>query len=239
MSYVQGELESARTALTRALALARGGGDVEMMAQSEIVLGHVERSAGNFDAARDRFARCLAHFQSLAIPWATGNALAGMAAIALATGDTREAERLVDEATSSLQHAGPWFLHLGLYVRAILAVRRGKPDEAIAVMRESLKYVRELQDRFAFVYALVPLAAAAVLRGDDAWGARILGVRDAITERTGTTVVDKSVHDLRDRAESEVRARLGPDRWEHAYAAGRVTSIDSLIKDIDRTVGKG
>ena len=52
------------------------------------------------------------------------------------------------------------------------------------------------------------LAAAAVLRGDDAWGARILGARDAITERTGTTVVDKSVHDLRDQAESEVRARL-------------------------------
>ena len=103
-------------------------------------------------------------------------------------------------------------------------------------MRESLTYVRKLDDKFAFVYALVPLAAAAVLRGDHAWGARILGVRDAITERTGTTVVDQSVHDLRDRAEAEVRARLGPDRWERAYAAGRVTSIDALIKDIDRTV---
>src|SRR5262249_6627700 len=68
MWYVQGELESARTALTRALALARDGGDVDMMAHSEIVLGHVERSAGNFDAARERFARCLEHFQSLAIP---------------------------------------------------------------------------------------------------------------------------------------------------------------------------
>lgn len=239
MSYVQGELESARTALTRARALARDGDDVGMMAHSEIVLGHVERSAGNFDAARERFTCCLHHFQSLAIPWATGNALAGMAAIALATGDTREAERLVDQATSSLQGAGPWFLHLGLYVRAILAVRRGKPDEAITVVRESLTSVRKLQDKFAFVYALVPLAAAAVLRGDDAWGARILGVRDAITERTGTTVVDQSVHDLRDHAESEVRARLGPARWERAYAAGRVTSIDSLLKDIDRMTAAG
>ena len=106
-------------------------------------------------------------------------------------------------------------------------------------MRESLEFVRELQDKFAFVYALVPLAAAAVLRGDDAWGARILAVRDAITERTGTAVVDKSVHDLRDQAEAEVRARLGPDRWERAYAAGRVASIDSLIEDIDRTLGEG
>ena len=91
----------------------------------------------------------------------------------------------------------------------------------------------ELHDKFAFVYALVPLAAAAVLKGDDAWAARILGARDAVTERTGATVVDKWVHDLREQAEREVRARLGPDRWARAYAAGRVTSIDSLIKDID------
>jgi hypothetical protein len=31
-----------------------------------------------------------------------------------------------------------------------------------------------------------------------------------------------------------VRARLGPDRWGRAYAAGRVTSIDVLLKDIER-----
>ena len=233
MWYVQGELERARTGLTRAVTLAQGAGDVDMVAQAEIVLGHVERSAGNFNAAGDRFAHSAERFQALAIPWGIGNALSGMAAVALATGDMHEAERLFDEATSSLQHAGPWFLHLGLYVRAILAVRRGNPDEAIAVMRESLTHVRALHDKFAFVYALVPLAAAAVLKGDDAWAARILGSRDAVTERTGTTVVDKSVHDLREQAEREARARLGPDRWGRAYAAGRVTSIDSLLKDID------
>ena len=158
-----------------------------------------------------------------------------MAAVALATGDAGQAERLLDEATSVLRHAGPWFLTWALYVRAVLAVRRGNADEAIALVRESLTRIRELHDKFAFVYALVPLAAAAVLKGDDAWAARILGARDAVTERTGATVVDKSVHDLREQAEREARARLGPDRWAQAYAAGRRTSIDSLMKDIDRT----
>ena len=81
----------------------------------------------------------------------------------------------------------------GRYLRAILAVRRGNADEAIALMRESLTRIGELRDKFAFVYALVPLAAAAVLKGDDAWAARILGARDAVTERTGATVVDNSV----------------------------------------------
>ena len=104
---------------------------------------------------------------------------------------------------------------------------------AIALVRESLTRIRELHDKFAFVHALVPLAAAAALKGDDAWAARILGARDAVTERTGATVVDKSVHDLREQAEREARARLGPDRWAQAYAAGRRTSIDALLKDID------
>jgi ATP/maltotriose-dependent transcriptional regulator MalT len=161
-----------------------------------------------------------------------------MAGGPLATGDIDQAERLLDEATSVLRHAGPWFLNLPLYIRAILAVRRGNPDEAIALVRETLTRSRELHDKFAFVFALVPLAAAAALKGDDAWAARTLGIRDAVTERTGASAVDKSVHALREQTEREVRARLGPDRWARAYAAGRRASIDALLKDIDRVVAK-
>ena len=97
--------------------------------------------------------------------------------------------------------------------------------------------IRDLQDKLAFVYALVPLAAAAALKGDDAWAARILGARAAVTDRTGATVVDKSVDDLREQAEQEVRARLGPAPWARAYEAGRKTSIDALLKDIDSARG--
>ena len=106
-----------------------------------------------------------------------------MAAVVLATGDAAHAERLLDEATSVLRHAAPWFLSWTLYLRAFLAVQRGNAHEAIALVRESLTYIRQLHDKFAFVYAMVPLAAAAALKGDDAWAARILGARDAVTER--------------------------------------------------------
>ena len=106
----------------------------------------------------------------------------------------------------------------------------------MALVRDNLTRIRELQDKFAFVYALIALAAAAALKGDDAWAARILGAGDAITERTGAMVVDKSVQDVSQRVEREVRARLGPDRWTRAYSAGRSASIDSLMKDIDRVL---
>jgi hypothetical protein len=83
------------------------------------------------------------------------------------------------------------------------------------------------------VGALRLLAVAAVLKGDATWAARILGARDAVIEHTGTAFVDRSVHALAERAERDVRARLGPDLWARAYAAGRGASIDSLLQDIE------
>ena len=238
MRYTQGDLECARTGLTRAVALAHAACDLQMVAEASHVLGHVELAARNIDAARDLFASSLDAFRTLAIPWGTGSALSGLAWVALVTGDVGEVERLLDKATVEVRIAGPWFLSAVSYLRAILAVRRGNADDAIGLMRESLTRIGALRDKFAFVYALVPLAAAAVLKGDDAWAARILGAREAVTERTGATIVDTSVDDLRVQAEREVRDRLGPHQWARAYAAGRTMSIDTLLKDIERVVQK-
>jgi predicted ATPase len=236
MWWTQGEPGRARVGLDRVLTLARDLGDAETIAQAQHIFGHVEHALGNVEAARDQFTRSIEGFRALSISSGTGNALSGMAVLTLANGDADQAERLLDEAAAVLRHAGPWFLTWTLYVRGILAVRCGKADAAIALMGESLTRIRALHDKFAFVYALVPLAAAAVRKNDDAWAARILGARDAVTERTGVTVVDKSVRDLQEESERVARARLGPDRWALAYAAGRRASIDSLMEDIDRVV---
>jgi predicted ATPase/DNA-binding XRE family transcriptional regulator len=233
MGYTQGELGRGRSAVTRALELARNTGDFVMIARGENLLGDIEHSIGNAEAAREHFARGIDGFRALALPWGLGNSLTGMAAVVIATGDLAHAERLLDEATLVLRHSAPWFLSWTLYLRAFLAVRRENPREAIAFVRESLTSIRQLHDSFAFVHALVPLAAAAVLERNDLWAARILGARDAVIERTGVTVVDTSVRELKEQAEREARARLGADRWTRAYAAGRRASIDSLLKDID------
>jgi tetratricopeptide (TPR) repeat protein len=233
--YTQGELERARTGLARALELSRAA-DMDAAVRLEDLFARIEHACGNFNAARDRFAVAVEGFRSRAIPWGHGNALSGMASVALATGDAVQAERLLDEAMPVFRQAGPWFLTWGLYLRAIVAVRRGNADEAIALVRESLTFIRDLQDKYAFAYTLVPLVAAAVLKGDDAWAARILGARDSVSERTGATVVLKLVHDLQEQSQREVRARLGPDRWAVAYGAGRRTTFDALLKDIDHVL---
>ena len=237
--YTQGELERARAGLDRALGLADAGDMDAVVRARGSVRAHRTR-LWQFDRRpATRFTVAVEGFRSRAIPWGTGNALSGMASVALATGEAGQAERLLDEAMPLLRQAGPWFLTWALYLRAIVAVRRGNADEAIALVRESLTFIRDLQDKYAFAYTLVPLVAAAVLKGDDAWAARILGARDAVSDRTGATVVLKLVHDLQVQSQREVRARLGPDRWAAAYAAGRRTSFDALLKDIDHVLREG
>ena len=133
MWYTQGELGRARTGLNRALALAHGAGDLQVVAHAENLSGHIEHAEGNDHVARDRFTLSIERYRALAIPWGTGNALNGMAGVALATGDVDQAERLLEEATSVLRHAGPWFLTSALLVRAILcgaAQERGRSDRA-------------------------------------------------------------------------------------------------------------
>jgi hypothetical protein len=237
MRFTQGEHLPARTCVTRALAIDATDRDVSVLGGH--LFGHIEQAAGNMSAASDQFASSLEGFRQLDIPWGIGNALIGKASVSLATGAVEHGEQLLDDATSVLRHAGPWFLNQPLYVRAILSVRRGKADEAIAFVRQSLESSRRLHDRFGLIYALTPLAAAAVLKGDHTWAARILGTRDAVTERIGITTVDRSVLELRERVQRDVSELLGPDRWARAHAAGRSASIDALLKDIDskRRVG--
>jgi predicted ATPase/DNA-binding XRE family transcriptional regulator len=238
MWYGQGALDRAGTALADSLTFAHSAGDTSTVPLAEILLGHVEYAAGNMKRAGERFTNGLEGFRALSIPWGTGNALTGLAGVAFATGDVDQAERLLDEATSTLRQAGPWYFTLTLYVRAMLAVRKNDPDTAIAVVRQSLTLIRALHDKFCFVQAMVPLAASAALKGDDAWAARILGARDAVIERTGVSLVDSRVHDLREHSERDVRLRLGPDRWAEAYSVGRTSSVDAMLKDIDRVLGQ-
>jgi tetratricopeptide (TPR) repeat protein len=233
MCYSQGHLGRAREALTRSVALARDAEDWYLVAQAEHLFGHAELAVGDNAAATARFTSSVDRFRTLGIPWGIGATLTGMAWVALSEGDIPRVERLLHEATAVLRDAGPWFMALVRYLRAILAMHRGDADAAIASMRESLVNIRDVQDKFAFVYALVPLSAAAILKGNDEWAARLLGARDAVTERTGATVVDKAAHAMRAQTERDVRARLGPERWAAAYAAGREASIDTLVKEID------
>ena len=238
MCYALGDLDRARSAGEGSLMLSNGA-DAADIALAESMLGYVELAIGNLPVAHDRFTRARGRYETLGTAWALSNVLGGIAWTALAAGDLDEADRVLDEAAVPASEVGPWFSGIALYVRAVLAIRRGQPDEAVARVGDSLAAIHLLNDRFALVYALVPLAAAAEMLGDDAWAARILGTRDGVTERTGATAVDESVRDLRQRVERDSQARLGPARWALEYENGRNATIDSLLIEIGDRSSRG
>jgi predicted ATPase/DNA-binding XRE family transcriptional regulator len=233
MSYMQCEPRRARERVMRAIALANATGDARLMAAADTMAGHIEHALGNLQSAHDHFARSAGQFLALGIHWSSGSALSGLGGVLLAMGDTDQALRVLDEATAALQGAGPWFLAPVRSYRATLALRRSKPEEAIALMRESLNDIRMLHDKYAYVYALIPLASAVLLEGDAPWAARILGAHDALAERSGFRVAVAVIADLRVRAEQDARKRLGSRRWRQEHAAGRGMSIEELMSDID------
>lgn len=229
--YARGELMRARGAFARVLDLAEREGDVDMCARAEHMLGRIAHGLGDVVEARTRFAGSLDRFRALSTPWGMGAALSGLAWVAFAGGRVGDTARLLDEATRHLHGAGPWFVSSVSYLRAIVEVQRGRADEAIALVRTTMAHIRELHDKFAFVHLMVPLAAAAVIKGDHAWAARVLGALAAVTDRTRTTVVERAVAVLLETTTRTTQARLGPDRWERAFSAGREASIDALLKE--------
>jgi predicted ATPase len=235
MSYSQGELDLGLEALTRGVDLADACGDQDLIGHAEHLRGHVELASGHMETAHARFTRSISVFRQLATPWGIGSSVSGLAWVALASGHQADVEPLLEEASLALVTAGPWFMTLVRYLRSVIAVRRGDADGAIAMVRENLAHIRQLHDMFALVYALVPLTAAAMLKGDDEWAARVLGAHDAFSERSGVTFVDTAAQDLRERAVQDLPARLGAARWATAYAAGRRSSLEQLLDDIDRS----
>lgn len=232
MHYVQGNLEAARTEIADALALAHSAGDVDIIVHAQELAARIEHAVGNPATASQWFAQSIDGYRALGIPWGTANALIGNAVVALSTGNPAQAEGLLDQATPFLERAAPWFTARALVLRAILAVQAGQADKAIALIRDSLVQLRDLRDKYAFVHAMAPLAAAAVIQRKYVWAARIVGASNVVAERAGAAVVPIAVQNLQREAERVVRAQLGPQRWAQAYAVGRTMTIDKLLQEL-------
>ena len=238
MRYAQGDLFLARISANRAVAIADRANDRAIALEARMFSGHVEHALGNARLAAERFTESLAGFRELGLVWAIGHALSGLAWVVVTDGDFDRAESLLDEASVVLASSGPWFMSLGLYLRTVLAVRRGDPDAALVVGRDFLERIRQYQDTFAYTYALLPLAAAAAQKGDDVWVARLIGARDAVRDRTGATIVDPMIQEFLQQPERRARERLGADRWARFYADGRKTSIEAVLNDIDAALAR-
>ena len=109
-----------------------------------------------------------------------------------------------------------------------LAQRRGDHRQAETLYRESLALLVELGDRRRTAACLEGLAAAASTRGEANRAARLFGAADGLRERAGVTLPPP--HRVAHQPHVEAaRARLDPDTFQAAWAAGRAMPLDEAV----------
>ena len=231
MLYSLGELDRAVDVCARTLDVSDDARTIAA-AVAENILGHVSLANGDPDSARSRFISAAGRFKALRRRWGVGNSTGRHCRVSSGCRRPRDRRPLSRRCRRRAVGDRPWFLQIVLYLRALRAIRGNRPDAAIAFIRESLVRIHALHDNFALVYALVPLAAAAELMGDEAWAARILATRDAVTERTGAMAVGRSVRDVQ-TVERAARTDSVNDAGLGSTSAGRSCSLESLLKEVE------
>ena len=177
--------------------------------------------------ATESVALCREHGDSPMLPWA----LQRLGIERHIAGDYSSAAALVEEsletfrATGNLLGVAYALSNLGL-TRHVLGDRRA----AVALYRESLALRRDVGDPWDIAGLLGQLAALALEAGHVEPAARLLGAATGIYETTGTTPQPYEVPQVAS-AETDLRSRLGSERYRMAHTAGRGMPLESILEE--------
>ena len=143
---------------------------------------------------------------------------------ALQAGDIPAARAHLDAAARAMQAIGENSAIVPLNLGWVLR-QEGDPDAARSMFGASLRTARRNGDRAGIGYASLGLACLAADRGDWHQAGQLHGVAQAFLDRAGEPWQDPEARYRRESL-AGVRARLGADQADRAYAEGIAFSID-------------
>ena len=153
--------------------------------------------------------------------------LGGLGWLLRSAGELAEARGILDQALElSRRQGGPYRLPLVLAQRANLALDEGEFAEALALYREALALCREFANRRPVPVCLSGVAAALAGLGQRDDAVRIAAAASRIGEEM---TLWSPADDEDDELSSELRDRLGEERYETLVAEGRALSEEDAI----------
>ena len=149
-------------------------------------LGNYALACGDIDGAARLHREAIALAEEVGFNWARGMAMNGRAMGHRATGELDLAEECAEEARNIYRAAGvPPGEVLALASLGFVAARRGDVEAARLRHDEALALAREMEDQRSIALAYEGLASVAVLEGDGARAATLLGAADALRSQGG------------------------------------------------------
>ncbi|CAA9430836.1 MAG: hypothetical protein AVDCRST_MAG01-01-2927 [uncultured Rubrobacteraceae bacterium] len=230
LSFLRGEPDQAAASALESVAAAREASDPETLAYALGMHGLAALSRGDLDAAEAVLPEALALFRGLGDPQGVSSGLYGLANLALARGDGDEAMRLLGEGEALSREAGNWsMLATCLGTQAISTRLDGDDARTAELLRRSVEIAGMLRDDYNVVFCVTGLAGVAAREGRAERAARLFGVADALSEKTGAGVSWSVLRNLNERDLAVTREMLDSEAFEAAWAEGRAMTLEEAV----------
>jgi predicted ATPase len=224
-----GDIVGAAAVLDDAVERAREAGDRRSLARALSNAAFLVIEVGDFDRARAMFeeAAALARAEGMIPAAALTVILLGYGATV--AGDFELAANRLDEGVAMLEELGDttWTPVAQRYL-ALLALHRGRLDEAEFLLRTGLREERENAPHFP--YWMEDLAAVAGARGEALRAATLWGATDSLFERFGLVPLEESRQVRRLFREPFVE-RAEADAWARGHAMTLQQALDYALTE--------
>jgi non-specific serine/threonine protein kinase len=225
----QGDLEAAGPLLDEAFGLASELGDHHETAMAVAYRGTVLLMQGRVDDALDVFQRALSSDELDDDPLPRALVTVGMAAAVGQRGDVDRAVTWCREAIAiSEACSDEWHKAQALCQLADLLRQRGQEREATEAARRSLQLNRLFSHAVGTAQCFDTLAGIAVLGGDAARAARLLGAADALRQGTDVRLPGLLVEHRADVI-AWGRREIGRGAFDEARAAGQRSTVEDNV----------
>jgi non-specific serine/threonine protein kinase len=212
LSFLRGEQGRADSAAAESVAAARTADDPETLAYALGMHGLATLSRGDLDTAEAVMPEALRLFREQGDPHSVSSGLYSLANLALARGDADEAMRLLGEGETLSREAGNWAMLANcLGTQAISTRLDGDHVRTAELLRESVEIAGMLRDDYNVVFCATGLAGVAAREGRAERAARLFGIADALSEKTGAGISWSVLRRLNERDLTSAREMLNPE----------------------------
>jgi non-specific serine/threonine protein kinase len=228
---IQGDNDRAEFWFEESLTLWRRVGDTVRVAATIGNLGHVAQNRTDLDRALAHFREAQALYEIAGDKRGIAVSLGASAWLQRQRENNTEAVPLLERSVALFREQGDVrslansLANLG---HSMLAL--GDTERAMGYFTESLQLRQALGNTLAIAECFEGFAALASVGGRPRRAARLYGAAEAIRETTGVKLLDPADRVVRERQVSEVRKRLGAQRFAAEWAAGRDMPHDEAAR---------
>jgi predicted ATPase/class 3 adenylate cyclase len=225
------EPERARDLAAESLALFRQAGDPWGKSMPLAVLGRLALLEGDHATARAQLGEALAARRLVGDKWGLAQVLNGVGDVARSAGDLIGARAAYEESLELfIETSSRAGIASAQHNLAHVAFGQGLYPRAATLFRDGLIEFHNLGDRRGMAECLAGLAAVIGAEGEPEVAARLFGAAESLLESIGAVIWPSNRAD-HERNVATARARLDPDTFAAAWAAGRALTAEQAVAE--------